>query len=53
MGISAWQLAILFLVIVLVFGTGKLRNIGSDMGSALRGFRKELAKEPALEQKDA
>lgn len=38
-GISIWQLLIILLIVVLVFGTKRLRNIGSDMGSALRSFR--------------
>lgn len=41
-GISVWQLLILLLIVVLVFGTKRLRNIGSDLGSAIRGFRKGM-----------
>ena len=41
-GISGWQLLILLLIVVLVFGTKRLRNIGSDLGSAVRGFRKGM-----------
>ncbi len=39
MGISIWQLLIVLLIIVLLFGTKKIRNIGKDMGGALKGFR--------------
>lgn len=46
MGISPWQLLILLLIVVLVFGTKRLRNIGSDLGSAVKGFRKGLEDEP-------
>ncbi len=45
-GISAWQLLILLLIVVLVFGTKRLRNIGSDLGSAVKGFRKGIEEEP-------
>ena len=45
-GISMWQLLILLLIVVLVFGTKRLRNIGSDLGSAVKGFRKGLEEEP-------
>ena len=45
-GISGWQLLILLLIVVLVFGTKRLRNIGSDLGSALKGFRKGMEEEP-------
>ena len=41
-GISVWQLLILLLIVILVFGTKRLRNIGSDLGSAVKGFRKGL-----------
>ena len=44
-GISVWQLLILLLIVVLVFGTKRLRNIGSDLGSAVKGFRKGLEEE--------
>ena len=39
MGISVWQLLIILLIIVLIFGTKKLRTIGRDMGGAVKGFR--------------
>lgn len=41
-GISMWQLLILLVIVVLVFGTKKLRNMGSDLGSAIKGFRKGM-----------
>ena len=41
-GISTWQLVILLVIIVLIFGTKRLRAIGSDLGSALKGFRKGI-----------
>ena len=41
-GISMWQLLILLLIVVLVFGTKRLRNMGSDLGQAVKGFRKGM-----------
>jgi sec-independent protein translocase protein TatA len=41
-GISVWQLLILLLIVVLVFGTKRLRNIGADLGSAVKSFRKGM-----------
>ncbi len=38
-GIGIWQLLIVLLIVVLLFGTKRLRNIGQDMGSAVRSFR--------------
>jgi sec-independent protein translocase protein TatA len=39
MGISIWQLVIILLIVALLFGTKKLRNIGSDLGGAVKGFK--------------
>jgi len=39
MGISIWQLLIVLVIIVLLFGTKKLKNIGSDLGGAVKGFK--------------
>jgi sec-independent protein translocase protein TatA len=46
-GISITQLLILLVIVMLVFGTKRLRNIGSDLGSAVKGFRKGIEDEPA------
>lgn len=50
-GISIWQLLIILVIVVLVFGTGKLKNIGSDLGGAVRNFRKSM-KDGEDEQSD-
>lgn len=39
---SIWHLVLLLVVVVVIFGTGKLRHIGSDLGSAIRDFKKGL-----------
>jgi sec-independent protein translocase protein TatA len=36
---SVWHWAIVLAVVVLIFGTGKLRHIGSDLGGVVRGFK--------------
>jgi len=41
-GISIWQLLIILLIVVVLFGTKRLRNIGTDLGSAIRGFRNSM-----------
>ncbi len=38
-GISIWQLLIILAIVVLLFGTKKLRNIGNDLGGAVKGFQ--------------
>ena len=45
MGISIWQLLIVLVIIVLLFGTKKLKNIGTDLGSAVKGFKSALSDE--------
>jgi sec-independent protein translocase protein TatA len=40
---SIWHWLIVLLVVVLLFGTKKLRNLGGDLGEAVRGFRKGMA----------
>jgi sec-independent protein translocase protein TatA len=51
-GISVWQLLILLLIVVLVFGTKRLRNVGGDLGSAVKSFRKGMEDEPETEPKE-
>lgn len=41
-GISIWQLLILLVIVILLFGTKRLRNMGGDLGSALKGFRSAM-----------
>lgn len=41
-GISIWQLLIVLVIIVLLFGTSKLRNLGGDIGAALKNFRDSM-----------
>ncbi|WP_172560401.1 Sec-independent protein translocase subunit TatA [Vibrio fluvialis] len=42
-GISIWQLLIIAVIVVLLFGTKKLRGIGGDLGSAVKGFKKAMS----------
>ena len=44
-GISIWQLLIVLGIIILIFGTKKLRNIGGDLGNAVKGFKKAVSDE--------
>ncbi|MDX1320519.1 MAG: Sec-independent protein translocase subunit TatA [Oceanospirillum sp.] len=41
-GISIWQLLIVLGIIILIFGTKKLRNVGSDLGGAVKGFKEAV-----------
>ena len=40
--ISVWHWLILLVVVALVFGTGKLRGMGKDLGGAIRGFKEGM-----------
>lgn len=46
-GISIWSLLLIALIVILLFGTGKLKNIGADLGGALKGFKKAVNDEGA------
>lgn len=41
-GISIWQLLIIAVIVVLLFGTNKLRTLGSDLGASIKGFKKAI-----------
>ena len=53
---SIWHWLIVLLIVVMVFGTKKLKNIGSDLGGAVKGFKdgmKDANSNPAAEEKPA
>lgn len=41
-GISIWQLLIILAIVVLLFGTKRLRGLGADLGGAIKGFRSSI-----------
>lgn len=45
--IGIWQLVIILVIVVLLFGTKRLKNIGSDLGGAVKGFKKAVKDEEA------
>jgi sec-independent protein translocase protein TatA len=52
MGVSPWQLLILLVIVVLLFGTKRLRGLGSDLGNAVKGFKKSMGDEDDSKDKD-
>lgn len=50
--IGPMQLLIIFLIVLLIFGTKKLRNVGGDLGSAIRDFRKGMSSEEDGDEHD-
>lgn len=54
-GISIWQLLIVLLIVVMLFGTKRLKGLGADLGGAIKGFKKSMGNEneegkPAVEE---
>jgi len=59
MGISIWQLLIILAIVLVLFGAKRLRNVGSDLGGAIKGFKQsmregeeEINDKKSLEEKD-
>lgn len=54
-GIGIWQLLIILAIVVLLFGTKRLSSIGTDLGKAIKGFKKSVKDddgEPSAESDD-
>lgn len=51
-GIGVWQLLIILLIVVMIFGTKKLKNVGGDLGSAMKSFRSAM-REGSDEEEEA
>ena len=52
-GISIWQLLIVVVIVVLLFGTKKLSSLGSDLGASIKGFKKAMSDEEKPEKSSA
>ncbi len=53
MGISIWQLLIVLAIVLLLFGTKRLRNMGTDVGGAIKNFKTAVKKEESDEGESA
>ena len=51
-GISIWQLLIILAIVVMLFGTKRLRTLGSDLGSMIKGFKSSMSSEEAEKNKE-
>ena len=51
-GISIWQLVIILVIVLLLFGTKRLRNLGGDLGGAIKGFKKAMTDEEKKNAED-
>jgi sec-independent protein translocase protein TatA len=52
-GISIWQLLIILAIVLLLFGTKRLKNIGSDLGGAIKGFKGAMKEGEQKEEQKA
>ena len=59
MGISIWQLLIVMAIVLVLFGAKRLKNVGSDLGTAIKGFKQsmrdgedEAGSDKSIEDKD-
>ncbi len=50
MGISPWQLLIILAIVLVLFGAKRLRNVGSDLGAAIKGFRNAMKEDEETEK---
>ena len=50
-GISPWSLILILAIVLLLFGTKRLRNIGSDLGGAIKSFKKSVREGETEEEK--
>ena len=53
MGISIWQLVIILAIVLVLFGAKRLRNLGSDLGTAVKGFKTSMKEEGSKPDDDA
>lgn len=51
-GISIWQLLIILAIVVVLFGTKRLRTLGSDLGSLIKGFKTSMSEENAKSEEE-
>ena len=52
-GIGVWQLLIILLIVIMLFGSKRLGSLGGDLGAAIKGFRKNLNDPQDLSDEDA
>ncbi len=52
-GISIWSLLLILAIVILLFGTKKLRNVGGDLGNAIKNFKKSVKDEEVTQDTSA
>jgi sec-independent protein translocase protein TatA len=51
-GISIWQLLIVLAIVVMLFGTKRLRTLGGDLGSMIKGFKNSMSSEETKKEEE-
>ena len=51
-GIGIWQLLIVLVIVLLLFGTKRLKGLGGDLGGAIKGFKKAMTEEKTPEEQE-
>lgn len=51
-GIGIWQLLIVLVIVLLLFGTKRLKGLGGDLGGAIKGFKKAITDEKTEETEE-
>lgn len=51
-GISIWQLLIVLAIVIMLFGTKRLRTLGGDLGSMIKGFKSSMSSEEGKKDED-
>ena len=52
-GIGIWQLLIVLVIVLLLFGTKRLKGLGGDLGGAIKGFKKAMTEDKSEDEKTA
>ncbi len=52
-GISIWQLLIIFLIVVMLFGTRRLKQLGRDLGDAVYSFKEKINQDESVNPKSS
>lgn len=55
-GLSPWELIIILVIVLLLFGGKRLKNLGGDLGASIKGFKKAMSEEeqkPSIQAEDA
>lgn len=53
MGISIWQLLIILAIVLVIFGAKRLKNVGTDLGGAIKGFKKAVSEDDDKKPEEA